>query len=112
MATSPVDNENYYLSVTKLLGIGFANPVDLHEKEREPRLWSELERLAGLNHRINNPLSAIRNALYLIAKRTQDSEILKYLDLADREVSAISRALDEARCAAGQMVLRQRRPGP
>jgi two-component sensor histidine kinase len=81
------------------------------EKIREPRLWSELERVAGLNHRINSPLRAIRNALCLAAKRTYDPELLKYLELADQKVSSISRALEEARSAAGEMVLRQRPSG-
>jgi signal transduction histidine kinase len=96
MATSPVKDDRYYLSVTKLLGIGFANSLDLRE------------RVAELNHKINSPLSAIRNALYLAGRRTQDRELLKYLELADEAVTSISRALEDARCAAGEMALRQR----
>jgi hypothetical protein len=33
MATSPVDDDRHYLSVTKLLGIGFANSLDLRGKD-------------------------------------------------------------------------------
>jgi signal transduction histidine kinase len=110
MATSPGNDDPYYLSVTKLLGIGFANSLDLREKDREPVLLSELERVAELNHRINSPLAAIRNSLYLAAKRTHDQELLRYLELADQEVNSISRALEEARRAAGEVVLRQSYP--
>ena len=108
MATSPANDDRYYLSVTKLLGIGFANSLDLRGKTSEAKVWNEVERVAELNHKINSPLSAIRNALYLAGRRTQDRELLKYLELADEAVTSISRALEDARCAAGEMALRQR----
>jgi hypothetical protein len=65
MATTPKDEGHCYFSVTRLLGIGFSNSIDLRRRDREPMLWSELERVAELNHKINSPLTAIRNALYL-----------------------------------------------
>lgn len=52
---------------------------------------------ADLNHQINSPLAAIRNALYLAACRTSDPEIRRYLRLADDEVAAIAAILRDAR---------------
>jgi nitrogen-specific signal transduction histidine kinase len=46
-----------------------------------------------LKHEINSPLAAIRNALYLVAVRTHDPELERYLRLADAEVSRISQSL-------------------
>lgn len=49
-----------------------------------------------LQHEINNPLAAIRNALYLTALRVCDPEARSYLQLADAEVSRIARVLNKA----------------
>jgi nitrogen-specific signal transduction histidine kinase len=51
------------------------------------------ELIGKLNHEINSPLAAIRNALYLAAVRTHDPETKRYLRLADAEVSRISAIL-------------------
>jgi hypothetical protein len=57
--------------------------------------------IAELNHQINSPLAAIRYALYLAACRTTDAELLRYLELADGEVTSIAQTLGAARqCAA------------
>ena len=56
--------------------------------------------VADLNHQINSPLAAIRNALYLVAIRCPDPETLQYLRLADAEVAAIARILQTARAEA------------
>jgi nitrogen-specific signal transduction histidine kinase len=49
-----------------------------------------------LQHEINNPLAAIRNALYLTALRVCDPEARRYLQLADAEVSRIAMVLTRA----------------
>jgi nitrogen-specific signal transduction histidine kinase len=46
-----------------------------------------------LNHEIHSPLAAIRNALYLAAVRSSDPATLRYLELADAEISRIARVL-------------------
>jgi signal transduction histidine kinase len=53
--------------------------------------------IAEVSHQINSPLAAIRNALYLAAQRTKDVELLRYLQLADEEVSAIVLRIRELR---------------
>jgi signal transduction histidine kinase len=56
------------------------------------------EAVAELNHQINSPLAAIRNALYLIACRcSEDPEVRRYLRLADEEVGSIAEILQAAR---------------
>jgi signal transduction histidine kinase len=54
------------------------------------------ELIAELKHEINSPLAAIRNALYLAAARTHDSELERFLSLADAEVSRIAAILQNA----------------
>jgi nitrogen-specific signal transduction histidine kinase len=49
-----------------------------------------------LKHEIHSPLAAIRNALYLAAIRTDDQETLRYLMLADAEISRIAAVLKNA----------------
>jgi nitrogen-specific signal transduction histidine kinase len=49
-----------------------------------------------LKHEIHSPLAAIRNALYLAAVRSKDSETLRYLALADAEISRIVAVLKNA----------------
>ena len=49
-----------------------------------------------LKHEIHSPLAAIRNALYLATVRTDDPETLRYLALADAEVSRIAAVLKNA----------------
>ena len=56
----------------------------------------EDELFLEINHLINNPLTTIRNALYLAAHRSDDPELLRYLDLANQEITVISEALDRA----------------
>jgi len=46
-----------------------------------------------LNHEIHSPLAAIRNALYLAAVRSSDPATLRYLELADAEISRIAAVL-------------------
>jgi nitrogen-specific signal transduction histidine kinase len=46
-----------------------------------------------LNHEIHSPLAAIRNALYLAAVRSSDPATLRYLKLADAEISRIAAVL-------------------
>jgi nitrogen-specific signal transduction histidine kinase len=54
------------------------------------------ELIGELKHAINNPLAAIRNALYLAAVQTSDPEMERYLRLADIEVSRIAAILNNA----------------
>lgn len=49
-----------------------------------------------LKHQIHSPLAAIRNALYLATIRTSDLEALRYLALADAEISRIAAVLKNA----------------
>jgi len=49
-----------------------------------------------LKHEIHSPLAAIRNALYLAAVRTDDPETLRYLTLAETEISRIVAVLKNA----------------
>ena len=49
-----------------------------------------------LKHEIHSPLAAIRNALYLAGVRTDDTETLRYLALADAEISRIAAVLKNA----------------
>jgi len=49
-----------------------------------------------LNHEIHSPLAAIRNALYLAAVRNSDPATLRYLELADAEISRIAGVLRKA----------------
>lgn len=54
------------------------------------------ELVRELNHEIHSPLAAIRNALYLAAVRSSDPAILRYLELADEEISRIAKVLRKA----------------
>jgi nitrogen-specific signal transduction histidine kinase len=54
------------------------------------------ELICELKHKINSPLAAIRNALYLTAVRVSDPEVERYLKLADQEVTRIAMALNKA----------------
>jgi len=49
-----------------------------------------------LKHEIHSPLAAIRNALYLATVRTDDPDILRYLALAEAEISRIAAVLKNA----------------
>jgi nitrogen-specific signal transduction histidine kinase len=49
-----------------------------------------------LNHEIHSPLAAIRNALYLAAIRSSDPATLRYLELADAEITRIAAVLKKA----------------
>jgi nitrogen-specific signal transduction histidine kinase len=57
---------------------------------------SNQELLQELKHEIHSPLAAIRNALYLVSCRTNDAEALRYLSLADAEISRIAAVLRNA----------------
>ena len=59
---------------------------------------SQYRLIAEISHQINSPLAAIRNALYLAITRTKDAEVLRYLRLADEEVTAIANRIREIRC--------------
>jgi nitrogen-specific signal transduction histidine kinase len=54
------------------------------------------ELVQELNHEIHSPLAAIRNALYLAAIRSSDPATLRYLELADAEISRIAKVLRKA----------------
>ncbi|HXO38413.1 MAG TPA: hypothetical protein VN872_07235 [Candidatus Acidoferrum sp.] len=57
---------------------------------------SKQEVIQELRHEIHSPLAAIRNALYLVAARSTDAEILHYLELADVEIARIAAVLKNA----------------
>ncbi|HEU4413188.1 MAG TPA: histidine kinase dimerization/phospho-acceptor domain-containing protein [Candidatus Angelobacter sp.] len=52
--------------------------------------------IAELKHGINSPLAAIRNALYLASAVSGEPEVMRYLKLADEEVSRIATILNQA----------------
>ncbi|MGB9122785.1 MAG: hypothetical protein WCE73_19370 [Candidatus Angelobacter sp.] len=49
-----------------------------------------------LKHEIHSPLAAIRNALYLASVRSDDPETLRYLALAEAEITRIAAVLKNA----------------
>jgi signal transduction histidine kinase len=57
--------------------------------------------VAELSHEINSPLAAIRNALYLVACRSSDPEVHRYLEIADDEVVRIAGILHASQSACG-----------
>lgn len=59
--------------------------------------------IAELSHQINSPLAAIRNALYLASCQTEDPQLLRYLNLADEEITAIATVLRATRTVVEQM---------
>ncbi len=59
--------------------------------------------IAELSHQINSPLAAIRNALYLASRKTTDPELLRYLDLADEEITTIAAILRATRSVLEQL---------
>jgi nitrogen-specific signal transduction histidine kinase len=52
--------------------------------------------LNELRHEIHSPLAALRNALYLIAMRCDDFQVLEYVRLAEAEAKEIAAALNRA----------------
>lgn len=66
--------------------------------------------IAELSHEINSPLAAIRNALYLVACRSSDPEVHRYLEIADDEAARIAAVLrcSQVACGACYEVLRAR----
>ena len=59
--------------------------------------------IAELSHQINSPLAAIRNAIYLAASQTDDPALLRYLEIADEEVTTIVAVLQANRAVIEQM---------
>ncbi|MGZ4872448.1 MAG: histidine kinase dimerization/phospho-acceptor domain-containing protein [Candidatus Angelobacter sp.] len=57
---------------------------------------SKEELIQELKHQIHSPLAAIRNALHLVAVRNNAPETLRYLELADAEISRIAAVLKNA----------------
>jgi nitrogen-specific signal transduction histidine kinase len=49
-----------------------------------------------LKHQIHSPLAAVRNALYLAGVRTDNPEALRYLALAEAEITRIAAVLKNA----------------
>jgi len=49
-----------------------------------------------LRHEIHSPLAALRNALYLIAVRCDDFQVLEYVRLAEVEAKEIAAAINRA----------------
>src|SRR5438477_7234594 len=59
--------------------------------------------IAELSHQINSPLAAIRNAVYLAACQTDDPALLRYLKIADEEITAIAGILRTTRVVIEQI---------
>jgi signal transduction histidine kinase len=57
--------------------------------------------LLTIAHLVNNPLTSIRNALYLASRLTDNQELLDYLDLANGEITRISNSLTQISTEAG-----------
>jgi signal transduction histidine kinase len=53
--------------------------------------------IAEVSHQINSPLAAIRNALYLAAQRSDDPQVLRYLQIADQEIEDIVNRIKDLR---------------
>lgn len=66
--------------------------------------------IAELNHKINSPLAAIRNALYLAACCTADPQLHRYLQLANSEITSIAETLRAARQSSAKRPLAVRLP--
>jgi nitrogen-specific signal transduction histidine kinase len=66
------------------------------EREGENMALSREGLIQELKHQIHSPLAAIRNALYLTAVRIDDPEALRYLALAEAEISRIAAVLKNA----------------
>jgi hypothetical protein len=49
----------------------------------------EKKLVAKLNHQINSPLAAIRNALYLASVHSVNVKVVNYLKLADEQITRI-----------------------
>jgi signal transduction histidine kinase len=75
--------------------------VTMHCRKHQNRL------IAEVSHQINSPLAAIRNALYLAASRTHDSDVHRYLALANQEITSITNRIKELQNSIeGDLMLR------
>ena len=75
----------------------FAVRLKTIENERAAAAVMQSEKLAAVGrlaasmaHRINNPLEAVTNLIYLSRRRIQDAEIERWLDEADQELRRLS----------------------
>jgi nitrogen-specific signal transduction histidine kinase len=59
---------------------------------KEPAMMKH-EFSSKLRHEIQDPLAALRSALYLISVRTDDFQILEYVKLAEKEALEIASTL-------------------
>ncbi len=70
------------------------------------------EYIAMLAHELRNPLAPIRNSLELISKRTNDDSLRSPLDMIDRQVSTLTRLvndlMDISRITRGKILLEQK----
>jgi signal transduction histidine kinase len=66
--------------------------------------------IAELSHQINSPLAAIRNALYLASRQTDDPALLRYFDIANEEITTIAAILRATRLVIEQVA--EPEPGP
>ena len=64
---------------------------------------SNQEMLLTIAHLVNNPLTSIRNALYLASRLTDNQELLDYLDLANGEITRISSSLAQMSSETGAL---------
>ena len=67
--------------------------------------------MVEVSHQVNSPLAAIRNALYLAAQRTADPELIRYLQIADDEVSSIVSRIRDLRASAEEWEFTPAPPG-
>jgi PAS domain S-box-containing protein len=97
-------------SIEVLLGIAFLNPgisgedrqiatfiADLSLQKKSEEMLRRTEKLAvagrlaaSISHEINNPLEAITNCLYLVAKSDLAVEARSYLELAQKELDRVA----------------------
>jgi signal transduction histidine kinase len=64
-------------------------------------LQCDQDMLLTIAHLVNNPLTSIRNAIYLASRLTDNQELLDYLDLANGEITRISSSLTQISIEAG-----------
>lgn len=93
-------NSNH--SVTRILNIDTAKSFQNEREAEYSYAWVETEFVAVVNHKVTSCLLSARNALYLIAERYRDANLLKHLELVEAELANISRILSDARAEAGR----------
>jgi PAS domain S-box-containing protein len=80
----------------------FAVVTDITERKRFQQQLLQSEKLAAtgqlaasIAHEINNPLSGIKNCIYILMDEIDTGDSKEYLDMADRELDRIARIVKQ-----------------